>query len=403
MSIAEKIADTIIANHNVRVEGSLCTRFRSPKSGCTSCADICPVDAISLSGKGAELTGACNECGVCLSVCPNGVFSMKKRGDEELIGEIDETAERRGRGQTKEFCISCERGDGKADLLAPCLGRLTEALLIKPISAGFSSIHIARPECPECPNAKASPHIDRMLDRARALFEMVNVKSEKLVVRRMPLQPPAQRPEKPVTRRELFSALRSKAAEMAAAALPEGGEKTEGKEMTFLQAIGRNSGNVKRTLLVQALKAFSQVKEAYLPSEQAMLADITVSPRCTACGVCASLCPTKALTNDWTGDKFSVTFKPSLCTNCRVCVDTCGPRAITIGESARLNCLIEDKTVKVFEAGRKICPVCRMDFILPSGDLSTAGGEAPGLPDICPLCLDRHKKQQAFLQQGFLK
>ena len=403
MGIVERVTDKIIGNHNLHTEGSLCSRFRTLKSGCSLCADVCPAGAISLSGKGPEITGgACIGCGVCLSVCPNGVFTMKEGGDEEIIDEMVKAAERYGMEEAKEFLISCQRGECNADLLVPCLGRLTEALLIEPVRQGFSKMTVFRPECAECPNSKASSHFDRTITRVLVLFEMLGIARESLAVRRMPLQPLAKRPEEPVSRRELFSALRTKAAEMAVAALPEAGGKGNAEEQTFLEAISKKPGNLKRTLLLRSLGMFTPVKEVFIPSEEAILAEISVSSQCTACGVCATLCPTGALTQAWNDKRFLLSFRPSLCTNCGICAETCMPEAVTAGKTARLNGLMEDKEVNVFEAVKKTCPVCGMDFIPPSEGRQVMEAAA-ALPDACPLCLDRHKKHMALLKNGFLK
>ncbi|MBI3592674.1 MAG: hypothetical protein HY099_04240 [Nitrospirae bacterium] len=404
MGIAEKVTDKIITNHNLQVEASLCSRFRTPKSGCSLCADICPADAISISDKGPEMTGVCIDCGICSSVCPNGVFRIKEGGDEEIVGEMNRAAERYDREEARVFRISCERGDGKAELLVPCLGRLTETLLLEPIRIGFSRIDVIRPDCSECPNSKASSHIDGIINRVFAIYEMVNIEREKLAIQRIPLQPRAKRPEKPVSRRELFSALRTKAVEAAATSLSEIGSKGDVEEQTFLEAIGKKPGNLKRMLLLKALGKFAPAREVNIPSEEAIVAEIEVSPQCTACSVCATLCPTGALTQRWNDEQFCLSFKPSLCTKCRVCAETCMPKAISIGETARLNHLMEDKEIRVFEAGRKQCSLCRMDFVQSRGSRQSSEGGPPGLPpDICPLCIDRHKKQMAFIQNGFMK
>ena len=59
MGIAGRAADTIINNKHVLIEASLCTRFRTPKSDCSICADLCPMSAISISENGAEIKGGC--------------------------------------------------------------------------------------------------------------------------------------------------------------------------------------------------------------------------------------------------------------------------------------------------------------------------------------------------------
>lgn len=49
---------------------------------------------------------------------------------------------------------------------------------------------------------------------------------------------------------------------------------------------------------------------------------------CTHCGMCISICPTKALTMDVKTGK--VSFNEERCVACGVCIDACPPRAMEI-------------------------------------------------------------------------
>ena len=64
-------------------------------------------------------------------------------------------------------------------------------------------------------------------------------------------------------------------------------------------------------------------------------------------------------------------------------------KAINIKESALLNLLLEQKEVKLFEGKRKACAACELDFI------------DKGSADICPLCIDRHKRQTSAVEMLF--
>ena len=63
-------------------------------------------------------------------------------------------------------------------------------------------------------------------------------------------------------------------------------------------------------------------------------------------------------------------------------------KAINIKESALLNLLLEQKEVKLFEGKRKACAACELDFIDKGSD-------------ICPLCIDRHKRQTSAVEMLF--
>ena len=55
----------------LEVDGQRC-------SGCGSCTEICPVDAIAMRDSTAILDqDACAVCGACLTVCPEDALALK--------------------------------------------------------------------------------------------------------------------------------------------------------------------------------------------------------------------------------------------------------------------------------------------------------------------------------------
>lgn len=406
MNVAEKIADKIINNHHMAIESRLCSRFRTPKSGCSLCADLCPVNTISISEKGAEIQGGCIDCGVCISACPNGAFMFNGRDDKKIIGEID--AKVKGHG-LKVFRVSCEHGEGSADVTVPCLSSLTEALLLAPVKAGVSTIEILRPSCEKCPNKKAAPHLDRVVKNVRSIYEMLGIKKESILVagtefaenKNSELRSASGGPNSElntISRREFFGSVRHKAMEVAAASIPDVENKGNGNKELFREAIQKKSENAKRMLLLEFIMEmgsrlnglrFTDGK-AEAVSDGSIIAELEVSSKCTACGVCATLCPTGAISQQWTEGHYTLSYKPALCTNCSVCVSACMPRAIKIKDKASLSLLLEMDEVSLFKASRKMCAVCRNNFI---------GGDS----EICPLCMHMHNKQMAAVKNLFKK
>lgn len=415
MGIAERIADKIVNNHHVVVENRLCSRFRTLKSDCSTCADLCPVDAILISEKGVDIRGGCNDCGVCISACPNGAFGVNGRDDKKIVSEIRESIQGlKGSSaqEVKTFRISCEYGDRTSDLILPCLSRLTEVLLLEPIRIGVSTIEILQPLCKECPSKKAALHIDKVIQQARYLYEMVGTGKESILVRSSELggkkdskvQTENSEP-KAISRRQFFGSLRTKAMEVATASIPDVEHKDNGNGKSFREAIQNKPENIKRMMLLEAIKDIwvrgkeqqktsnSELRSGHkvkVPSEGCIVADIEVNSKCIACGVCATLCPAGAINQQWTDNHYNLSYKPALCTNCNVCAYVCMPKAIRIKENASLNLILEEAEVRLFEATKKSCILCRMDFV---------GGES----EICPLCINIHNKQMAAIQNLFKK
>lgn len=374
------------------VETTLCSRFRTPKSDCSFCIDVCPVNAIKISDEGAEIKEGCIDCGVCYSACPNGALRIKGRDDRKIIEEIRSEVT----GQKSEiFRISCEHGDRTADLVVPCLSRLTEALLLE--AARAASVKILRPPCQGCPSAKASSHLDRIIQSTSCLYEMMDIRDALHVTHCTfsPIESRTQNSEPEIlSRRELFMSFSVKAAGIASASIPDIGQKNKESGEIFREAIQNRHENLKRSILLKSIgNVISNpdsraVEPVNVPSENAILSDVEIASGCMGCGVCAKLCPTGAITQCWTEDRFRLSFSARLCTNCRICVKTCLYNAVKTKDTVSLNLLLEQKEVVLFEANRNVCAVCKIDF---TGDGS----------DLCPLCMNRHKKQTKMIQKLF--
>ncbi|HEY6011121.1 MAG TPA: 4Fe-4S binding protein [Nitrospirota bacterium] len=67
----------------------ICARFIMPNvcymrfyinentcSGCGTCLDVCPTEAIKMQGNHAVITVECIDCGACPRVCPEGAIRM---------------------------------------------------------------------------------------------------------------------------------------------------------------------------------------------------------------------------------------------------------------------------------------------------------------------------------------
>lgn len=408
MGIVEKAVNTLVNNHHIIVEVSSCSRFRTPKSDCSLCADVCPTNVIEVSGKGAEIKEGCIDCGVCYTACPNGVFRIKGRDDHKIIGEIKDRVEKRGTREERRdsvFTISCEQGAAEVDLIVSCLSRLTEVLLLEPVRMGISGIEILRPSCDHCPSAKASPQLEKVVQQTRYLYELIGIRNV-LHVTRCAFSPPRPKTRAPasggsepktLSRRELFKSIGVKAAGIAVDSIPTIEQKDKGNGGVFREAIQNRHENLKRTLLSESIKGFVSKNPLSPPFSKggkggfdvslkdAMLAEVEVTAKCTGCGVCVKLCPTGAITQRWAEDYFYLNFRPDLCTNCHVCEKTCMYKALKIEDTVSLNLLLEQKSVMLFEAKKKICAVCKNNFI----------GEDS---DTCLLCINRHKKQMAMIQ-----
>lgn len=71
-------ADFVVSNHFSQVDADLC-------SGCETCIDRCPMDAISISEEAIASIALerCIGCGLCVKTCPTGAMTLVSKSDED--------------------------------------------------------------------------------------------------------------------------------------------------------------------------------------------------------------------------------------------------------------------------------------------------------------------------------
>jgi Fe-S-cluster-containing dehydrogenase component len=375
------------------VEHGLCSRFRTTKSYCTSCAAVCPVPgAVQFAEQGAEIQGAeitdaCVGCGACASACPNGAISLKE-SDPRLVERI------RSRIRPGEaFRIACPRAEGKVDVVLPCLSRLTEVLLLEPIRSGAARVELLDPGCSGCGLNRAAPQWERSLFLARALCESAGFTAGRVERVQVSVGKPETREasESPNPRRAMFRAIADKWKETATVAATELEETGQQAVEPFREAVQRHHGNPKRTELLQVLRALpgAEARSKSLPAAGLPLADVEVSSQCVGCNVCETLCPVGALCHRETNGVYALDFSPALCTGCRVCEAACFYQAIRIRETVELSVLFNQPSATLISAPRQTCRSCHESFL----------GEVSG---VCPSCRVSGDRRESIARNFFL-
>lgn len=57
---------------------------------CGVCTDACPMGAISLNHRSAEISEACKGCGICVNACPYGAIKIEISGELDLLAGFSE-------------------------------------------------------------------------------------------------------------------------------------------------------------------------------------------------------------------------------------------------------------------------------------------------------------------------
>jgi ferredoxin len=79
---------------------------------------------------------------------------------------------------------------------------------------------------------------------------------------------------------------------------------------------------------------------------------------CTACGVCAAVCPTGAIEQAPEDGHQVLSFKSSACTNCSLCEEACPERAVAFEERRDLADILDDRWKVVARIRLTWCSLC---------------------------------------------
>ena len=126
-----------------QVDRSRCVRFRYSSSGCRSCADACPTDAVHLE-RGMRIDpAACLACGLCAPVCPS----------EALNGASDDLAVAIPALQTSDSAtIGCRQNlESTGDVRIGCFGGLSARDLASLRLLAERPVTLNVAACSQCP------------------------------------------------------------------------------------------------------------------------------------------------------------------------------------------------------------------------------------------------------------
>ena len=261
------------------------------------------------------------------------------------------------------FRFGCSRADVRADMVLPCLSRLTEALVLEPIRRGASRVELCAPDCSGCGLRKTAQQWERTLAFSQALCESAGLGVARVssmhvkVGNAEEIRLPARVPN---SRRRLFGAIaeRWKASSDASPLAAAAAETAEPEP--FRDIVQRHSENIKRTDLLKVINALPglSVRSKQMSTAALPLAQIEVDSRCVGCNVCETLCPTGALKHREEGNTYTLEFDAAQCTGCRVCELACYHQALHLRETVDLSLLFERSRVTLVSARLAKCHGC---------------------------------------------
>ena len=77
IALLEKFAEQFGDKDNVVFDKYRCARIKNTRSKCRVCTQVCPHNAVKISGKSFFIDEAtCTGCGACVTSCPLSVFAL---------------------------------------------------------------------------------------------------------------------------------------------------------------------------------------------------------------------------------------------------------------------------------------------------------------------------------------
>ena len=341
---------------NISVTAELCKRVRFRKSDCTSCLEICPGDAISLS-PGPSVSKACSECGLCQNVCPTEVFRDELHSDRYLLAQATRSlgAERHP-NDPKSLLISCHRvGARDANSLdVPCLGAITENVIVGAALSGFDRIHLMKGICSQCRLEAGERLFQDSLERSRALLDSLGLAEVPIS-----LEETEARRESTVDRKELFSKIAARVRSHTASVRYRGDEAKPEESSGQADRSGARY-SPRRAHFRQLASQEGSVSSTIKTNEpEFRWGNITVDETaCSACGICVTVCPTGALEQGSENDCWVLSFVSSACTKCSLCIEACPEEAIDYDRHWSLADLLDDDARAVAQIQMTTCFAC---------------------------------------------
>lgn len=284
------------------VDHSRCLRCRLAESGCSSCREICPRDAVELSDGVGIRGGSCTGCLLCTTVCPTG--ALESSTDFEAI--------LRDLAGIPRPVVGCGRSRFPvihARLF--CLGELSVEHLLSLVTLSAAVITLASDQCADCPAGGVIQHLAERIELVESMGEGFR---NRLVREETP--PPA--PVETVSRRGFLSLFGSTLFRSARDAVPFRPVRSPSPARYADKVVP-----LRRRLLMEACTgADPDVRERVMDR---FVAGVVIGEQCSLCMGCVAICPTGALSG---GGDTPLRFDRVRCTGCGLCPLFCPDGAI---------------------------------------------------------------------------
>jgi ferredoxin len=383
--------DVFFGRAGVQYDAGRCVRTLNRFAACERCVHACPTQALRAGSPPVFDAQACRSCGLCLHICPNGAFS----GEDGVKLLYDTVAQLRTATRIElachhhpspaagaagidavvrvDHCLAAfgpsvylgwlglareSEGAEPKSKVTPAEARAGEAAAMVSTMHARPRISVRLDACQHCPLSAAQADIAQTIAESNALAGAAAHERPFAVITATPA-PAVQRTvidAKPqLSRRQLFTALSG------------GGQRLlSGSLLPETPPEGCKTPPPERQRLIAALKYSPSPIE--VTPDNLPFARLIADNQCSACGVCARVCPTGALAfSADRSDQYRLTFKSAACTACGICITLCEPGALHRTGMPRLAELAAESIVALREGHLRRCERCGAKFDAPAG------------------------------------
>ncbi|MEW6661514.1 MAG: 4Fe-4S dicluster domain-containing protein [Bacillota bacterium] len=326
-----------------------CTRSISPRSQCSWCSDVCPVNGLRLTSEGVIIED-CIGCGLCVGACP---------GQAMVLPAINWFG-RKLDGAGDKVYYHCQKVKAESQatsrgVTVPCLGAIPVETMVS-VAANFSAVYFYHPQCcSQCEIKNGLSLFEDNVKGAKRLLQLFNADDRLIVHSNEAFSGylPKQEVGQVLNRRGFFSMIALNVRKAPAAIIEVAAPVSD-------PVLSVNQPNRRREL-VSAIKRLAVQAGGALPEQLPVISHQIERP-CYLCGACAKLCPAGALRlNEAEVPILEVNL--SLCMACNLCQDICPQRAIAFSSAGDTQDLLSEN-FKVLAAGeQKKCPNCGADYV----------------------------------------